>query len=100
MHVSKGHQAQKTERIAAPTARRINTVQVRSGHLGSVSGSGSGSAIGFPAFVRLTNKDTTVARNRMKARGIHARPLPTANASQFPKRADGLHRTSPPQALS
>jgi hypothetical protein len=94
-------QAQKTDRIAAPTARRVNTVQVRSGHLGSDSGSGSGSGIGFPAFVLgLTNKDTTDIARWMQTLEPYARPLPSANASHFPKRSDGLHGKRGPQAWS
>src|SRR5262249_32840993 len=58
----KRHHGHKAERIAAPTARMVNTAQVRSGHLGSASGSHSGSDMAPAPPVVLGMSDTSIAK--------------------------------------
>jgi hypothetical protein len=60
--VPERHHSHRAERIAAPTARMVNTAQVRSGHLGSASGSHSGSDMASPAPCGACMSDTSIAK--------------------------------------
>jgi hypothetical protein len=63
-----GRQGQKADRMAAPAARRVRTVQVRSGHFGSRSRSGASSDIGDPPVLfGIYQADTSDTGVRMKA---------------------------------